>query len=98
MEIREHDGCKGCRYVMIPEDSYPCCNCKQNYEDLYKSSQQHKFKKGDIVILPLGVKAIVLEVKGKQSHVLCKNMATYWIGEEAAIPTGLNTDIDKLFK
>ena len=32
----DHDGCKDCKYETYPNYDYPCCECKQNYKDMWE--------------------------------------------------------------
>ena len=34
--LPDHDGCKDCKDETYPEYYYPCCECKQNYIDMWK--------------------------------------------------------------
>jgi len=46
----EHDGCKDCKYETYPEYYYPCCECKQNYEDMWQKKPhwiEHEHEAGE---------------------------------------------------
>lgn len=35
----EHDGCEECKHIDCDEINYPCCDCKQNHDDLWEPKE-----------------------------------------------------------
>lgn len=42
LNVKEHDGCDGCRYEANDEYMMPCANCRQNYMDRWTPMPQER--------------------------------------------------------
>ena len=42
LNVKEHDGCDGCRYETNDEYMMPCANCRQNYMDRWTPMPQEQ--------------------------------------------------------
>lgn len=71
-QVKEHNGCDGCKFLYAPKEDYPCFDCIHNFIDRW-TPKPEEIQVGDEVEHEDGRKGVVVKV---HNHSVCPLLFT----------------------